>query len=69
MFILLSEIKIFFAQNISGGVSTHRSDINLTDKINRTIKTCPGINDFLVWDIFYLYGQILLFLMTVLRVK
>lgn len=32
---------------ISGGVPTSRTDICLADKINRTIKTCPGINDML----------------------
>jgi hypothetical protein len=32
---------------ISGGVPTDRPDICLADKVNRTMKTCPGINDML----------------------
>lgn len=34
-------------QHISGGVSTNRTDLRIADKINRTMKSCPGINDML----------------------
>jgi hypothetical protein len=34
-------------QYISGGVSTDRTDLCIADKINRTMKSCPGINDML----------------------